>query len=260
MASGQQQTQQNQGSTFFSDPGMIQRLLDSMGGQQGQFNDYLSNPTASPLYTNQLRGLMASLQPQEAASRQAYNDAGVAAGNRSSGAFAQGGANLEGNIMRNQQSTAGQLLGQNFSQMTQALLSAMGLTPQMMNALKLQQNSGSGQSSGWNDAGGGSTGTYGQSLASGSGNYQAGSPFDASGQQRSMGGSASVGPNYNPAEHAGWQQTIAAGQPANSTWFGGGSGNFVSGAGQGQQPFNPGGQDQFGFTPQDWASDPYMQN
>ena len=90
MASGSNQSssQSSQSGTYFSDPDFIKRLLESLSGQQTQFNDYLSNPTANPLYTNQLRGLMASLAPQEQAGREAYNDQGIAAGTRSSGAFA----------------------------------------------------------------------------------------------------------------------------------------------------------------------------
>lgn len=246
-----QQSSQQSSSTFFSDPAMVQRMLDALGGQMNQFDQYLSDPTSSPLYTNQLRGLMASLAPQEAQSRQAYTDAGVAAGNRSSGRFAQGQANLEGNIMRNQQTTAGQLLGQNFGQMTQALLAAMGLTPQMLNALKLQQSSGSSQGS--NDAGGGSGGGGGGGGYGGGGGggflsapnlgYQPGV-----GLPQSYGNSPGIiGPNYNPAEHAAWGNDI-------NNWsnsFGGvGTGlNF----GQENHPV-----DSFGFTEQDWANDPYF--
>ena len=186
MATSQQSSQQ-QSNTFFSDPAFVQRLLDSLGPQMTQFNDYLTNPAASPLYTNQLRGLMASLAPQEAQARQAYTDAGTAAGNRSSGAFARGSADLQGNILRNQQATAGQLLGQNFGQMTQALLAAMGLTPQIMNALKLQQSSGSSQgssesSSGMGGGGGGGGGGYGSGLQGPSyGNYAPGNAITTPG-------------------------------------------------------------------------------
>ena len=215
MATSQQSSQQ-QSNTFFSDPAFVQRLLDSLGPQMTQFNDYLTNPAASPLYTNQLRGLMASLAPQEAQARQAYTDAGTAAGNRSSGAFARGSANLQGNILRNQQATAGQLLGQNFGQMTQALLAAMGLTPQIMNALKLQQSSGSsqGSSESSSDMGGGSgggVGGYGSGLQGPSyGNYTPGNAITTPGVGIPFGDASSglLGPNYNPQEHASWGNAI----------------------------------------------------
>lgn len=265
MASGQQQqqTQQNQGSTYFSDPGFVQQLLQSLGPQMGQFNDYLSNPTASPLYTNQLRGLMASLAPQEAASRQAYTDTGVAAGNRSSGRFAQGAANLEGNIIRNQQATAGDLLGKTFGQVTQALIQAMGLTPQLLNALKLQQNSGSSQgtSSGWNDGSGGAGGGGGggSGLSNDNPFWSQNDPYFQDqmrqAQQRerdiseraqrpgSTSGEEPPPPQYNP--------------PPSSTWFDS-NGNFVSGGGNYNGNNFATTRDQFGYTPQDWQNDLYF--
>jgi hypothetical protein len=266
MASGSSQSsqqtsqQQSQSGTYFQDPAFIQRMLDALGGQMGQFNDYLSNPAASPLYTNQLRGLMASLAPQEAAGRQAYTDAGIAAGNRSSGRFAQGQANLEGNIMRNQQATAGQLLGQNFGQMTQALLAAMGLTPQMLNALKMQQSSSSGSSQGtsqgssWNDGGGGGGGGGSsggsQSLKAPNLGYTPGV-----GLPQSYGGTpGTTGPNagqtgapattYNPNFMEG------------ATWFGPNGSYITPGTGQ-PGAWTPPQTDEWGFTAEDWANDEY---
>jgi hypothetical protein len=267
MASGQQQSMQQQGGTYFQDPAFIQRLLDSLGGQQQQFNAYLSNPTASPLYTNQLRGLLASLAPQEAASRQAYTDAGVAAGNRSSGRFAQGAANLEGNILRNQQSTAGQLLGQNFGQMTQALLAAMGLTPQLLQALKMQQSSSSSQGTGWNDAGGGGMGGGGgggggglQFSNPGAGGGYFNTPGYGRGQPDMPGSQLSL-----PYSSTGMQPNTSATPSYDpNAWMSGST--YLGANGDYIMPGGPGGwnpsqqqQDEWGFTPQDWQNDPYFQ-
>lgn len=134
-------------STYFPQqgmlPGYLQQLLGALGGNAqsaaGQYNNYISNPTASPLFQNTLNGLLQALAPSETAARRNYNDAGIEAGNRSSGLFAGGAANLEGNLLRNRQTTASQLLQQQFPQMTQALLAPQQLASQLMQALKLSQ-------------------------------------------------------------------------------------------------------------------------
>lgn len=160
MAGTQQMTQQstNQSSgqmgQYFQDPALVQQLSQMLGGvgskAAGQYMNFVSNPTASPLYTNQLSGLLQALQPSEAQARTSLQDTGRAAGMMSSGPFANAAARQESDILRNRQTMASQLLGQMFPQMTQALQQPMSLAEQLINAMKMQQSSqqASGQSSG----------------------------------------------------------------------------------------------------------------
>ncbi len=159
MAGTQQMTQQatnqssGQMSQYFQDPSLVQNLSQLLGGvgsqAAGQYMNFVANPTASPLFTNQLSGLLNALAPSEAQARTALGDTGRAAGMYSSGPFANAAARQEGDILRNRQTLASQLLGQMFPQMTQALQQPMSLAEQLINALKMQQSSqqASGQSS-----------------------------------------------------------------------------------------------------------------
>lgn len=139
--------------TMFSNPEFVQRLLRSLTGQQAQFGNLLSNPTASPLFQNQLQGLLQALEPSESAARGNLTDIFRGAGNTASSTFGGAARRLEGDILGKRQQVASNLLGQSFQQLTQALLGQMGLTPQLLNALKLSQGSrtgaGGSTSSGW---------------------------------------------------------------------------------------------------------------
>lgn len=140
-----QNTSSGSNQQYFQDPAMVQQLsqmLSGVGQQAGsQYMNFVSNPTASPLFTNQLSGLLQSLQPSEAASRTAMQDSGRAAGMMASGPFANATALNESNILRNRQTMASQLLGQIFPQMTQALQQPMSMSEQLINAMKMQQSS-----------------------------------------------------------------------------------------------------------------------
>lgn len=120
--------------------------VSDLGNQAaGQYMNFLNNPIASPLYQGQLSGLLASLQPQETAARGALTDQYRAAGGLRSGAYGVAGANLEGNLMRNKQVMASQLLGQMFPQMVQALQWPMGNQTSLLGALRLSEANSQGQ-------------------------------------------------------------------------------------------------------------------
>ncbi len=157
----------SQGGTYFQDPALIQQLSSLLGGvgsqAAGQYMNFVANPTASPLYQNQLSGLLNALAPSEQLARTNLADTGRAAGMYSSGTFANAAARQEGDILRNRQTLASQLLGQMFPQMTQALQQPMSLAEQLINSLKLQQNSQqqSSQQFAPQTSGGGGGGTTG---------------------------------------------------------------------------------------------------
>jgi len=162
-SSSGQSTAQSSGGQYFFDPRLAQDLASSLGGLQQslvpQYQSFISNPTAHPLYQNQLSGLLSSLAPSEAQARQGLADTFRAAGGLRSGAYGYGASNLEGNLMANRQELASKLLGQVFPQVTQslqqpmnqisALLQALQLSQQQSNSQSTQQSSGSssGQSS-----------------------------------------------------------------------------------------------------------------
>lgn len=139
-----QSASQSSSSTSFSDPALVKQIADQIAGvggaAAGQYTDFISNPTASPLFQNQLKGLLSSLAPGEAKSRLNLGDEFRNAGNMSSGIYGNAAANLEGDILRNRQTTASQLLGQMFPQMTQALQQPMTLMEQLASALKLSNS------------------------------------------------------------------------------------------------------------------------
>ena len=242
---------QSSGSTYFANEGQmpdyLSQLVQTLMGQgqaaAGQYNDFISNPTASSLYQNQLQGLLAALAPSEAASRTAVNDAGVAAGNRSSGAFGGSVATNEGNIMRNRSTLASQLLGQMFPQMTQALQQPQTLAAQLASILKLQQQFGaqpqqqqqvssqSGQAGMSNPAGTGLSWADTQARLQG---YNSAAEYQAAQARDQL---------TNTLTQQTQQQTpqaaaAPAAQPGTSTYFSP-NGDYVSGGTPTQAPWSP---------------------
>lgn len=138
------------GSTFFSDPKVVQQLLKSLGGQQEQLGNFMQNPAGSQLFQGQLSGLLNALIPSEQRAMTQLSDIGREGGNTASSVYAGLVGQQQNDFLRNRQELASKLLGQSFNQITQALLGQMGLTPQLLNALKLsQQNSNKQQTNGW---------------------------------------------------------------------------------------------------------------
>jgi hypothetical protein len=165
------------GNTYFSDPKFVQQLLGMlMGskkqpGQEAQFTNFLSNPAGSELFQGQLGGLLQALVPSENAAVTNLSDMFRGAGNTSSSVFGGAAQGLQSDILRNRQELASKLLGQSFQQITQALLGQMGLTPELINATKLQSSQGATGPEGTVALGGtpGGTGTSG-----GGGGFSAG--------------------------------------------------------------------------------------
>jgi len=136
----------------FTGGDFVSQLLAMLGGLSGQaggqYMNFVQNPTASPLYKNQLSGLLKSLEPGEQRAQTNLMDAFRNAGNMSSGAMGTATGNLQGELQRNRQVTASQLLGQMFPQMIAALQGPMNTSAGLVGALRNPQSSSSG-GSGW---------------------------------------------------------------------------------------------------------------
>lgn len=162
-------TQQSQNSSFsnatssggsyfpYDVGGLYNSLANVAQGAAGQYNNFLANPTASPLFQNQLGPLMASLAPYEQQARQAQTDAFRSAGGLRSGAYGVAVPRLEGELASRRYQAAGNLLGQVFGQMTQALQSPMNQIAPLLNALKLTQQSSQSNSQSQGSSSGQST-------------------------------------------------------------------------------------------------------
>lgn len=110
-------------------------LMALLSGGMGQYQKFIQNPTQSPLFQNQLGGLLAALQPGEQRAQTNLMDMFRSAGNMASGAYGTAAGNLQGELQRNRQVTASQLLGQMFPQMTQALQGPMSIYSNLLQAL-----------------------------------------------------------------------------------------------------------------------------
>jgi hypothetical protein len=147
--------------TYMSQPSVTDPLAAALASLQqslaGQYQGLLSNPTASPLFQGQLGPLLASLVPSEDRARQSLTDTFRAAGGLRSGAYGNSAAQLEGDILGKRQQVAGQLLGQAFPQLMQALQNPLGQVSSLIDALKLSEAQGARTSTGSGGGGGGST-------------------------------------------------------------------------------------------------------
>lgn len=210
---------QSSGSTYFPQqnliPGYAQQFVpntfNQATGAQGQYQNYISNPTASPLYQNSLSGLLAALGPSEKMAGQNLADTFRAAGNMASGAYGTAASNLQGNILRNRQSLASNLLAQQFPEMTQALMAPQNLASQLMGTLKLSQQFGTPTG-----GGGGSSGGFGMRSGGGGGGFGGGSdPTSADSIFSDI-----LAGRYNPAPYdPGMFLTGGSQQPSSSSGF-----------------------------------------
>lgn len=231
---------QSSTSTYFAQPGQIPQAaqgfipstFNQATGAQGQYQNYLSNPTASPLYQNTLSGILAALQPSEKQAGTNLMDMFRGAGNLSSGAFGTAASNLQRDILRNRQELASKVLAQQFPEMTQALMAPQSLATQLLQAMKLSQGFGAPQLGGAGGRGG----------AGGGGGFDLMAPFDTG----VPGGSSPLNPfgpayrgglfntpgqtgvNYDPAQAAQLQQALNYQNPGSTMFMP--SGDYVSGA------------------------------
>jgi hypothetical protein len=133
-------------NTYYSNPDLVQQLAASLGGLQSnlttQYQGLLQNPMASPLIQGQLGPLLQSFIPSENRARTAYTDAARSAGALRSGAYMRGLPQLEGELLGKRQQATGQLLGQAFPQLMQALQNPLGQISSLIDALKLSQGTG----------------------------------------------------------------------------------------------------------------------
>ena len=146
---GSQQRQVQSKPTFLNQ-GLLKQLSQMfggmMGGTAGGYADFVNNPTASPAYQNSLSGLLAALQPGEEASRTALTDQFRAAGGLRGTSYGTAAGQLEGDIIRNQQVTASNLLAQLYPQIAQAMFAPTGQLASLISAMKGQTTYGSDQS------------------------------------------------------------------------------------------------------------------
>lgn len=231
-------TQSSQ-STYFAQPGQIPQAaqgfipstFNQATGAQGQYQNYLSNPTGSPLFQNSLSGLLAALQPSEKMAGQNLADTFRAAGNMASGAYGTAASNLQGDILRNRQSLASNLLTQQFPEMTQALMAPQSLATQLLQAMKLSQGFGAPQLGGFGGAGGGGgsgfdlMAPFGSDTPGGSSAYN---PFGAGYQGGLFNTPGQTGVNYDPAQAAQLQQALNYQDPGSTMFMP--NGDYVSGA------------------------------
>lgn len=130
----------SQSKTTFLNQGLLQNLMKMLGGVMGQtaggYANFVNDPTSSPAFQNSLSGLLAALAPQEANSRNALTDQFRASGGLRGSAFGQSASNLEGDIMRNQQVTASDLLAKMYPEIANAMFAPMGQLASILSGAK----------------------------------------------------------------------------------------------------------------------------
>lgn len=128
-----QQGQQTSGSSStlptWLDPAQAARIgntIEGVGQQAaGQYNDFISNPTAHPLYQQTLQGVLQGLQPSIEQGYQDLNDQFRSAGQLGAGAHGIAAGKYAGEVNRNQSIAASEVLAKMFPQVTQALQQPM---------------------------------------------------------------------------------------------------------------------------------------
>lgn len=250
----------------YLDPSLVEKLAGQIGNTatkaSQQYNDFISNPTASPLFTNQLAGLFANpvLQNQRKMAQQNLGDAFREAGNMSSGIYGNAAANQNTQFLQQDQNLASQLLGQVFGQMTQALQFPQSLVPSLLQALKLTQGARTGGGGGGFTFGGGGSGGFPSATQS---NQEAAARWQQLQQALypNSGGSggASSGVNYDPSYQAGLNNSInqwnQLSSQLGSTMFMP-NGDFVSGSPTSAGLYDPNASQGpwAGWTAQDWSN------
>ena len=190
--------------TYYADPnaagGLIQQLMQNIQQQQGNLNQFIANPTASPLFQGQLSGLLQALAPDEARGATNLQDIFRNAGNTSSSVFGDAAQNYQGGVQRNHQELASKLLGQSFQQIVSALLPQIQQGPQLLEAMRLsqsyrapQQQSGGGRTSSPSGGGAQPNNSLQQLLSALGGSTQRGGTAPTQTQPSSDGGYAGLG-------------------------------------------------------------------
>lgn len=154
--------QQLSGQTYYADPnaagGLIQNLIQSMGGQQQQFNQFMQNPAASPEFQQQMQGILAAQKPVLQQGAQQLSDIFRGAGNTSSSVFGQAANNFVGDQQRNTQDMLLKALNQIVQQHTAASLPQILQGPQLLEAMRLSKQYS-------NPSGGGNAGSSSGSIS-----------------------------------------------------------------------------------------------
>jgi hypothetical protein len=247
---------QSSSSTYFPQQNLLPAYLqpyatgtfDQAQNAQGQYMNYISNPTGSPLFQNALSGLLNSLIPSEKMGAQNLGDQFRAMGNMSSGIYGNAAANYQGDILRNRQTMASQLLAQQFPQMVQALMAPQGLAAQLAAALKLQQSFGAPQMGG--GGGGGDLGFATGSMPLSGGGSSPYNPFGPAYQGGLFNSPGMTGVNSGGATTSPYTG-LDASTLENPYFSSGGStlfmpnGNYVSGSNTSAGLYNPAGYTSF---------------
>lgn len=136
----QQSTSSGKSKTTFLNQNMLQQLMQMfsgmLGGAGGGYANFVNDPTSSSAFQNSLSGLLAALAPGEQNSRNALTDQFRASGGLRGSAYGQSASNLEGDIMRNQQITASDLLAKMYPQIASAMFAPMSQLANVMSASK----------------------------------------------------------------------------------------------------------------------------
>lgn len=257
------QSSQQSGSTFFGSNPIADPLAELGKQATNQYMGFVQDPTAHPLFQSQIGGLLQSLIPSENRARTGLTDMFRSAGGLRSGSYGREATQLEDSLMQRRSQTAAQLLGQMFPQMVQALNNPIAQIPNLLQALKLSQSSGSSQGSSTDPQGGGSYGGGGGSYglnSNGMGGGWNGGQLASAGEIARMNAMTGSNPHFtgygsSPQTQAPMNQPMGQPyQPYLDPW----------GSSSQQAHVNPQGQlisepvDQYGFTQQDWANDPYF--
>jgi hypothetical protein len=145
-----QQTQQSQ--TFFSNPQLANQLAAILGGtagqMAGQYGNFVANPTQHPYFQNAMQGIFQNPEMINAEQQavQGLGDAFRSAGNMSSSMYGQAAQQQQQQFLQGKQAIAAQLLQTMFPQISQAMYQPISQIDDLMNALKLQESTGMGQS------------------------------------------------------------------------------------------------------------------
>lgn len=149
---GSQSNQQQQSQTYFSNPQLAQQLAAILGGtagqMAGQYGNFVANPAQHPYFQSAMQGIfqnpeMINAQKQ---AEQGLGDAFRSAGNMSSSMYGQAAQQQQQQFLQGKQAIAAQLMQTMYPQISQAMYQPISQIDDLMNALKLQESSGAGQS------------------------------------------------------------------------------------------------------------------
>ena len=147
------------GGSYFGIPDVAQSIAGDTSGlihqQAGQYNQFVTDPFASPVTNNAIAGYLAGLTNSENMARQNLADQFRAAGNTSSSTFGQKAMGLEGDILQKRFSGVADIVSKLYPEIAQAMYNPISQGASTIDATKLQQqqSQSQGYSTGSNKSG-----------------------------------------------------------------------------------------------------------